>query len=85
MGSLGHSLQISDRPSTRLDEPSPVPGRVEVGAWSARLQPVLSCEQRFILLQVCLSFLRLMLLGGLDSELACTSPVAWWHALCTSE
>ena len=37
MGSLGHA---ADRPPTRLDEPSTVPGRVEGGG-----QPVLSFEQ----------------------------------------
>ena len=54
MGSLGH--YAADRPSTRLGDPSTVPGHVEGGG-----QPVLSCEQCFVLLQVLLSFLHLML------------------------
>ena len=40
----------------RLVEPSLVPGRVEGGG-----QPVLSCDQCYILFQVFLSFLRLLL------------------------
>ena len=40
----------------RLGGPCPVPGRVEGGG-----QPVLSCEQCFLLFQVFLSFLRLLL------------------------
>ena len=58
MGSLRHTLQLDARPSTRLGEPSPVPGCVEGG-----VQPVLSCEhseQCFVLFQVFLSFLRLL-------------------------
>ena len=63
-----------DRPSTRLGEPSTVPGRVKGGG-----QPVLSFEQCFILFS---SFPLLLAfdVGGLGFEF-CVFDASWRHAL----
>ena len=62
------------RPSTRLGEPSTVPGRVEGGD-----QPVLSFEQFFIVFS---SFPLLLAfdVGGLGFEF-CVFVAGWRHAL----
>ena len=61
--------------STRLGEPSTVPGRVEgVG------QPVLSFEQCFILFSILFSLLLAFDVGGLGFEF-CVSVAGWRHAL----
>ena len=69
MGCLGHTLQIDLPRDWANPAASPVPGRVEGGG-----QPVLRCEQCFILFQVFLSFLRL-LPGANILSFACSSPV----------
>ena len=71
--SLGHMLQI-DLPSTRLGEPSPVPG----GGWSAGAE----LRALFYFLEVFLSFLHLMLqpVGGLGFAF-CVFVTVWRHAL----
>ena len=64
----------ADRPSTRLGEPSPVLGRVEGGG-----QPVLSCEQCFILFQA-FPFLFAFDVGGLGFEFG-VFVAGWRHGL----
>ena len=71
-----YRLSVHDvyRPSTRLGEPSTVPGRVEGGG-----QPVLSFEQCFILFSG-FPLLLAFVVGGLGFEF-CVFIAGWRHAL----